>query len=93
MSFKGIRNTNGRPKGSLNKLNSEVKETIVNIIEGNAEGFKERLERLNDSDFIKYYLQLLKFVIPYQKPIDIPHIKNEFPFQKVEVEIIEKKIN
>tara|TARA_R110000737_G_scaffold216499_1_gene232930 strand:+ start:1575 stop:1676 length:102 start_codon:yes stop_codon:yes gene_type:complete len=25
MSFKGIRNTNGRPKGSLNKLNSEVK--------------------------------------------------------------------
>ena len=63
MSFKGIRNTNGRPKGSLNKLNSEVKETIANIIEGNAEGFKERLERLNDSDFIKHYLQLLKFVI------------------------------
>jgi len=38
MSFKGIRNTNGRPKGSLNKLNSEVKETIANIIEGNSEG-------------------------------------------------------
>ena len=93
MSFKGIRNTNGRPKGSLNKLNSEVKETIANIIEGNAEGFKERLERLNDSDFIKYYLQLLKFVIPHQKSINIPHIKNEFPFQKVEIEIIEKKFN
>ena len=29
MSFKGVANVNGRPKGSLNKVNSDVKEIVT----------------------------------------------------------------
>ena len=32
---------------------------------------KNRMQSLSDSDFVKYYIQLAKFVIPIQKSIDI----------------------
>jgi hypothetical protein len=32
---------------------------------------KNRMQSLSDSDFVKYYIQLAKFVVPVQKSIDI----------------------
>ena len=32
---------------------------------------KNRMQSLSDSDFVKYYIQLAKFVVPIQKAIDI----------------------
>ena len=32
---------------------------------------KNRMQSLSDSDFVKYYIQLAKFVVPIQKSIDI----------------------
>lgn len=45
MAFKGVANTNGRPKGSLNKISSEVKATISDIIADNTDQ-KKRLKSL-----------------------------------------------
>ena len=53
MAFKGVANTNGRPKGSLNKISSEVKATISDIIADNTDQLNERLQRLDDDAFIK----------------------------------------
>jgi len=86
--FKGTPNLEGRKKGALGKVNSQVKGMIAEIVEGEVSTFKERLNNLSDADYCKTYLSLMRFVIPTMKSIDAPIIKNEFPFQKVEIEII-----
>ena len=88
--FKGTPNLNGRKKGSLGKVNSQVKGIIAELVEGEASTFKERLENLSDKDYCQIYIQLMRFVLPTMKSIDIPVVQDEFPFQRVEVEIIGK---
>lgn len=88
MSFRGTPNLKGRKKGALGKVNSEVKGMIAEIVESEASTFRERLENLSDADYCKTYLALMRFVVPTMKSIDIPVVQDEFPFQKVEVEII-----
>ena len=88
MSFRGTPNLSGRKKGALGKVNSQVKGMIAEIIEDEASTFKERLENLSDKDYCQIYVQLMRFVVPTMKSIDIPVVQDEFPFQKVEIEII-----
>ena len=88
--FKGTPNLNGRKKEALVKVNSQVKGIIAELVEGEASTFKERLENLSDKDYCQIYIQLMRFVLPTMKSIDIPVVQDEFPFQRVEVEIIGK---
>lgn len=88
MSFKGTPNLKGRPAGATNKLNTKVKEVISNILEDNVQEFYLRMDNLNDAEYCKIYLQLLKFVVPTLKSIDVPVVEKQFPFEKVEIEII-----
>ena len=88
MGFKGTPNLSGRKVGSKNRVSSKVKGMIAEIVDGESQTFKQRLENLSDKDYCHIYIQLMKFVIPTMKSIDVPIIKNEFPFQKVEIEII-----
>ncbi len=90
MGFNGTPNLEGRKKGALGKVNTQVKGMIAEIVEGEASTFKERLENLSDADYCKTYIALMRFVIPTMKSIDTPIITNEFPFQKVEIEIVGK---
>ena len=71
MGFKGKQNLDGRPKGSANKITTKVKQTIAEILDDNLIELKNRMQSLSDSDFVKYYIQLAKFVVPIQKSIDI----------------------
>ena len=88
MSFRGTPNLNGRKVGSKNKVSSEVKGMIAELVDGESRTFKERLENLSDKDYCQIYIQLMRFVLPTMKSIDIPVVQDEFPFQKVQVEII-----
>lgn len=88
--FRGTPNLNGRKTGAVNKVNSQVKGIIAEIVEGEASTFRERLDNLSDADYCKIYISLMRFVVPTMKSIDTPIITNEFPFQKVEIEIIGK---
>ena len=90
MSFKGVRNINGRPKGSVNKISSEVKATISDIIASNTIELNERMQRLDDDAFIKHYINLLKFIVPMQKAVEVKPVTDAFPHSKVEIEIITK---
>ena len=56
---------------SANKITTKVKQTIAEILDDNLIELKNRMQSLSDSDFVKYYIQLAKFVVPIQKAIDI----------------------
>ena len=71
MSFKGKQNLEGRPRGSANKITTKVKQTIAEILDDNLIELNNRMQSLSDPDFVKYYIQLAKFVVPIQKSIDI----------------------
>ena len=88
MAFKGLANKNGRPKGSLNKISSEVKATISDIIAENTDQLNERLQRLDDDAFIKHYTNLLKFLIPMQKAVEVKPVTDAFPHSEIQIEII-----
>ena len=87
MSFKGVANKNGRPKGSVNKISSEVKATISDIIARNTIELNERMQRLDDDAFIKHYINLLKFIVPMQKAVEVKPVSDGFP-ENIEIEII-----
>ena len=70
MSFNGEINLNGRPKGSKNKLSIEVRKTIANIIADNQSELYERMSKLSDSDFCKYYIQLCRYVLPPLRTVE-----------------------
>ena len=90
MSFKGIGNVNGRPKGSLNRVSSDVKEIVADILNDKSSDFIERLERLNDSDFVKYYLQLMRFAIPTIRSVELTNDDKQFPPENLIIEILKK---
>ena len=90
MSFRGTPNLNGRKVGSTNKVSSEVKGMVAEFVESEASTFRERLDNLSDADYCKTYLQLMRFVIPTMRSIDAPVVEKEFPFEKIEIEIIGK---
>ena len=71
MSFKGKQNLEGRPRGSANKITTKVKQTIAEILDDDLMELNSRMQSLSNSDFVKYYIQLAKFVVPIQKSIDI----------------------
>jgi len=86
--FKGTPNLNGRKTGSKNKVNSQVKGMIAEFVESEASTFRERMDNLSDADYCKTYISLMKFVVPTMRSIDAPVVEKEFPFEKIEIEII-----
>jgi hypothetical protein len=85
MGFKGKQNLDGRPKGSANKITTKVKDTIGEILDDNLIELKKRMQLLTDSDFVKYYIQLAKFVVPMQKAVEVNEV---FADKVFEIEVI-----
>jgi hypothetical protein len=50
----------------VNKINVDVKERTVQLIESNYELFTEHLKKLRPAQFVLAYLQMLKMVLPKQ---------------------------
>ena len=75
--FKGVRNDNGRPVGSKNKSTVLIKNTIASILNDNVELFKEKLLQLNDKDFVRAYMDLVKYVIPTMKAVEVNDVTED----------------
>jgi hypothetical protein len=69
--FKGIRNENGRPKGSLNLATLEVREKISLLLENNFDNIQHDIEQLSPRDRIRVIIELVKFVIPTLKAVEL----------------------
>ena len=67
--FKGTPNTSGRPKGAKNHVTTETRQIIFNAIKEGEEAFLERLGALPNRDFVKYYLEMLRLIVPTPKEI------------------------
>lgn len=74
--FKGTPNLNGRPKGARGKMTTEVREVILEAIKEGQESFMERFGSLQNRDFVRHYIELLKLIVPTPKEI-ITHEESE----------------
>lgn len=74
--FRGTPNTKGRPKGANGKMTTEVRGMIYNVLKEGEEALVERLSSLNNRDFVKSYIELLKLIVPTPKEI-ITHDESE----------------
>lgn len=50
-----------------NKLTQLHRERIADLLENNFDTFKSALARLSDAHFVKAYLELTKYAVPYAK--------------------------
>lgn len=64
-------NPNGRPKGTQNKVTSEMKEKIQLFVESNFETIQKDFESIDPKDRLIIFERLLKYVIPAKVEQDI----------------------
>lgn len=85
--FKGIRNNNGRPKGSLNKTSAETKEILQSIVSKELDNLEELLNKLEPKEKIDAIIKLLPYVIPRQtETIAVESLKVEPVYFICEIE-------
>lgn len=66
----------GRAKGVPNKVTTELRNILTDIIDDNRQTFLEKLKELNPRDFAIIYIQLCKLVLPTQINLDTPNEKS-----------------
>ena len=57
-------NPHGRPKGRPNKIKHEIRESLQAFLESNEATFQATFDQLEPKDKIRYYIDLLPFVVP-----------------------------
>ncbi len=67
-----VLNPKGRPKGSLNRTTTELKDAIKTIIDAELENVQEHLESLEPKERLDFIAKLLPYVVPKQS-----EVKNE----------------
>lgn len=87
MFTKGHDKIGGRKKGTQNKTSTEIRKNATIMLQSQLDVLKEKLPKLNDSDYIKAIALLFKHVLPAQKQIETDTISHPVNFQ---VEIIDR---
>lgn len=68
----GLGKTGGRKKGTPNKVTSEAKEILADIINKNANEVLKRLEEITDpKDYVLTYLKIAEFVLPKKAAVSM----------------------
>jgi hypothetical protein len=57
-------NPNGRKKGVPNKITQDLRESLQSFLETNGANFQAIFDQLEPKDKIRYYIDLLPFVVP-----------------------------
>ena len=64
-------NPAGRPKGTPNRITSDMKTWIQNMIDGNRRKFEADLKKLDPKDRLVILERLMAYVIPKQQSITV----------------------
>jgi len=75
-----------RPKGSVNKITSDVKEKLLNLIDGVYDSIS--LEQMDINQKLKFLQISLQYIIPKMRSLNIPN--EEFDKDKPFIIEIEK---
>lgn len=57
-------NPYGRPKGSHNKVNNEIRAKVLELLENNFNGIQADIESLEPKDRLKFLTDLLPYLLP-----------------------------
>lgn len=57
-------NPKGRPKGSVNRKTTELKDRVKNFLQENWTDFEEDFKKIEPKDRVQFFEKLLKYVIP-----------------------------
>jgi hypothetical protein len=63
----------GRPKGSINKVNEKVRQAIDALLEGHMPDFTQVLGELRENNPVKYtdaILRLMEYSVPKQRAVE-----------------------
>ena len=60
-------NPNGRPKGKPNKITTDVKQLIVDLIQGNAEQLQHDFLQLDPAQRMAVFCRLAGLIVPRPK--------------------------
>ena len=63
-------NPNGRPKGTPNKVTSEVKTWLAELIDKNRKQIEKDLKALEPKDRILIFEKLLSYVVPKMQSVE-----------------------
>ena len=78
-------NNKGRPKGSRNKVTTEVKEKFETLLQSNLETFQSDLQTLKPYERVKVILELAKYVVPTLKATDVKVENERNTFNPIEI--------
>jgi hypothetical protein len=92
-------NPEGRPIGTKNRINQEIREKILIFLENNFEDIKADVKNLEPKDRVKFYIDLLSFGVPRMKSIELDTAdelsilrKERLTLTKEEIRAITKEI-
>lgn len=60
-------NPRGRPKGAIDRMTLQVKQTIVQFVNDNIEGIQDDFDTLDPKDKLIFIEKMLGYVIPRQQ--------------------------
>ena len=75
-----------RPKGSSNRITSEIREKIQIILENEFETIEDTLNQLTPKERMEVVLRLMKFAIPQLKEVAIQDQRP--PIDEIRVNIV-----
>lgn len=66
-------NPAGRPSGSKNRVNQEIKEVVEGYLADNFTKFQESLNRLRPGPYVQAYMKLLQLILPTKSEMKIDY--------------------
>lgn len=57
-------NPNGRPRGSFNKISTEQRDYLRELLLANKARFEEQLKKMNGKEFVRTYILLMQYILP-----------------------------
>lgn len=64
-------NPSGRPPGTTNKINQEIRGRINDFLDNNFETIQSDLMELEPRERVKFYIDLLSFGLPRLKSVEL----------------------
>lgn len=64
-------NPKGKPPGTKNKVNREIRQRINDFLDDNFETIEDDLKAIEPRERVRFYIELLQFGLPKLKAIEL----------------------